>query len=584
MAATPLAWAAPRAWSQSDASPTSSVVHWPRKDFVIPFQIDPSGEVPAEVRLEVSSDGGKSWTLYTRGDVRTRQFHYQAPSDGQFRFRLKTVDRSGNVFDNPGEPLVVAVDTTKPSGELLVDVNPRGVMQAEFRLIDAALDSSSIKLEYQTELTHQWIEVEHELQSGTAEGEWVGFGSWDMPSEATQLMVRVKARDQAGNGAEWTRMPRLPRTASTRRDMKLASSNDRSDPSTPIGSGILRRPVAGWPNPDVPKPEVPKPEVPRVEVLGGPGARKSAANVDRDSLVQQQVVESQQRLIEYQNRLLMQQRAVGGLSNSAASLLPTRPVDDSTLANAGQDPGAIPPSNLPTPGTLVTSPMQMASNPPMLPNNAATSESDPKTLYSNSRQFSLDYAIDNDPGAAIISVELWGTTDQGASWEKWGTDEDRQSPFDIEVEEEGLFGFRMVIVGANGLASHRPLPGDEADAWIRVDTTAPQARMISVLNGKGPDAGSLVIEYLAIDDYFGERPISFFAAATPKGPWQPIAQGARNSSRYVWTPDLGLPPTVYLRMEAVDAAGNVTEHQMDLPVDVQAAAPRGRIQGFRPQR
>jgi hypothetical protein len=207
-----------------------------------------------------------------------------------------------------------------------------------------------------------------------------------------------------------------------------------------------------------------------------------------------------------------------------------------------------------------------------------------RTLYSNSKIFSLDYAIENDPGASISNVELWGTVDRGAVWEKWGTDEDRQSPFDIQVETEGLFGFRMVIVGANGLASRRPLPGDDADAWIQVDTSVPQAKILSALNGKGPDAGSLVIEYLAIDDYFSERPISFFYAESPAGPWLPITQGARNNSRYVWTADPSMPPTVYLRLEAVDAAGNIGSHQLDLPVDVQGAAPRGRIQGFRPQR
>jgi hypothetical protein len=34
---------------------------------------------------------------------------------------------------------------------------------------------------------------------------------------------------------------------------------------------------------------------------------------------------------------------------------------------------------------------------------------------------------------------------------------------------------------------------------------------------------------------------------------------------------------------ATDAAGNVGEHILDLPVDVQNAAPRGKIQGFRPR-
>jgi hypothetical protein len=205
-------------------------------------------------------------------------------------------------------------------------------------------------------------------------------------------------------------------------------------------------------------------------------------------------------------------------------------------------------------------------------------------LHSNSKIFRLDYVVDNDPGAAIAKVELWGTTDEGTTWSQWGIDSDRQSPFEIEVESEGLFGFRMVIVGENGLASRRPLPGDDADTWIEVDTTVPQARIISVLNGKGPEAGSLIIEYLAIDPHFSDRPIFLSYSETPRGPWIPIAQGARNHGRYVWPSDPSVPPTVFVRLEAFDAAGNSASHQLDLPVDVQGAAPRGRIQGFRPVR
>jgi hypothetical protein len=35
-------------------------------------------------------------------------------------------------------------------------------------------------------------------------------------------------------------------------------------------------------------------------------------------------------------------------------------------------------------------------------------------------------------------------------------------------------------------------------------------------------------------------------------------------------------------MEAIDAAGNIATSVLDLPVNVEGIAPRGRIQGFRP--
>ena len=182
----------------------------------------------------------------------------------------------------------------------------------------------------------------------------------------------------------------------------------------------------------------------------------------------------------------------------------------------------------------------------------------------------------------MSSVELWGTADQGQTWQLWGQDPDRQSPFDIEVETEGLFGFRMVIVGSNGLASNRPRNGENADAWIHVDIERPQVKILSALYDRGNESGKMVMEYQASDDFFPERPISLLYSQTPNGPWTNIATGARNNGRYVWSADPSLPPTIYLKIEANDSAGNVGVHQLDLPIDVEGLAPRGRIQGFRP--
>jgi hypothetical protein len=221
--------------------------------------------------------------------------------------------------------------------------------------------------------------------------------------------------------------------------------------------------------------------------------------------------------------------------------------------------------------------------PALEPPIQSQASSKPNALHSSSKSFELDYAIVNDPGSPIASIELWGTLDQGKTWERWGVDADRESPFDIEVDTEGLFGFRMVIVGSNGLASRRPLPGDSADAWIHVDTSVPRARILSALAGKGSDAGALVIEYQAIDDHFIDRPISLYYSETMQGPWIPITQGAKNQGRFAWAGESHIPEKVFLKLQATDAAGNVGEHVLDLPVDVQSAAPRGKIQGFRPR-
>ena len=67
-------------------------------------------------------------------------------------------------------------------------------------------------------------------------------------------------------------------------------------------------------------------------------------------------------------------------------------------------------------------------------------------------RFEVDYEFDAAAANGVRSVELWGTKDQGHTWSRWQIDADRQSPLDVQVDAEGTYGFRIVIVGNNGLA------------------------------------------------------------------------------------------------------------------------------------
>ena len=535
-----------------------AVVHWPRLDFVIPFNVDVTGQAPREIQLEFSENGGKSWSLYSSGDVRTKQFHFQAKVDGEYQFRLKTLDSEGRRFDNPGEPLRVVVDTTKPEAKLMVDIDQRGVMQAEFEIADAALDPLSIQLAYQTETMSQWQEIPFESSQGRSPSAWLGSGSWSIPSGTRQLVVRLTAKDKAGNPIELTRLPQLPRSAAANGSLQLASGKyqdarnaSRSAATAPVGSGL---------------PELSLESLPKVEVIGAPRLENS----DRAASPENQMANrSDGRKSKLPVRTLSDEEFEHFKSQTPISLTAKR-TERSLFVQEDIVPSATPSASLEIEPKTTRIPGQSPFH------------RDIKRLYSNSKAFSLDYNIDNDPDAPISIVELWGTSDEGQTWQLWGQDPDRASPFDIEVEAEGLFGFRMVIVGTNGLASNRPRNGDNADAWIHVDIVPPQAKIVSALYGKGKESGSMIIEYRANDDFFTDRPITLSYSQTPTGPWSTIASGVRNNGRYVWPADPSLPTSIYLRIEAYDAAGNVCINQLDLPIDVEGIAPRGRIQGFRP--
>ncbi|MCG8648611.1 MAG: hypothetical protein MI861_02195, partial [Pirellulales bacterium] len=196
--------------------------------------------------------------------------------------------------------------------------------------------------------------------------------------------------------------------------------------------------------------------------------------------------------------------------------------------------------------------------------------------------FSLDYEVEAIGSAGVEAIELYGTTDQGKTWKFWGRDPDQVSPFDIQTKEEGIFGFRIVVVGRNGLASPRPLPDETPDIFVVVDEQAPQVRIRGAQYGQGDRTGALVIQYQCADSNLRQRPVALSFSKSVDGPWTTIAAGLRNDGSYVWPADPGLPRQFYLRIDAADQAGNVGTDILDRPIDAQGLAPRARIRGFQP--
>ncbi|EMI18616.1 putative secreted protein [Rhodopirellula maiorica SM1] len=204
------------------------------------------------------------------------------------------------------------------------------------------------------------------------------------------------------------------------------------------------------------------------------------------------------------------------------------------------------------------------------------------TRFSDSNRFSLEYELEAVGIVGVESVELYGSTDGGKSWKFWGQDPDNASPFDIETKEEGVFGFRIVVVSSNGLTSPRPQAGESPDIVVVVDQSKPTVRISGAQYGEGDRTGSLVIRYECDDANLMTRPITLSFSDDVEGPWTTIAAGLRNDGDYVWPADPQLPRQLYLRIDATDNAGNMGSYVLDRPIDTQGLAPRARIRGFLP--
>ncbi len=206
---------------------------------------------------------------------------------------------------------------------------------------------------------------------------------------------------------------------------------------------------------------------------------------------------------------------------------------------------------------------------------------DAEPLLVNTRQFALDYELHDIQADAIAEVQLWATDDGGAHWAQWGTDQDHASPVEVQVRQEGVFGFRVVVSHRNGFSSRPPINGDPADIWVQVDSTAPVVSLTSAVYGSGLTAGQIDIQWQASDPLLTPRPVSLYYSGSATGPWTPIERGLANTGAYQWRVPPSITSEFFLRIEVKDRAGNRSEHQLEQPIRIEGLLPRARIRAVR---
>jgi hypothetical protein len=203
----------------------------------------------------------------------------------------------------------------------------------------------------------------------------------------------------------------------------------------------------------------------------------------------------------------------------------------------------------------------------------------------NRKQIRLNFKIDDVGKSDVAKIEVWVTRDNGKTWELYPKDVPKQPPIVIEVAEEGRYGFTLVATSGVGLSEGQPRAGDPPQVWVEVDETPPEVQLVGAPEvGRGQDKGKLTIRWRASDKHLGPTPITLSWGAAQNGPWTPIAAGLPNDQgRYVWNmPAEGLPFKFFVRIEAVDLAGNVGSAVTPEEVKVDLNVPRARVIGVEP--
>ena len=178
------------------APPRVQVVVYNRRSFLVPFNI-PQGDVPRYKEIQLwSSSGGSDYQRVAMTTPDRPFFNFKAPSDGEFWFAVRTVDKQGRLFpaDNADiEPnMKVTIDTSKPSLEIEPRARRGNVASIAWNAADESLDLETLKFEYQVENTTEWVPIPIRRQAKS------GVESWDAGT-SEPLRVRGVVADKAKN-------------------------------------------------------------------------------------------------------------------------------------------------------------------------------------------------------------------------------------------------------------------------------------------------------------------------------------------------------------------------------------------------
>ena len=203
-------------------------------------------------------------------------------------------------------------------------------------------------------------------------------------------------------------------------------------------------------------------------------------------------------------------------------------------------------------------------------------------LLVNARTFDVEYDLQAVGPWGVAKVELWGTQDEGATWQSFGVDPDNRSPIRVTVPASGTYGFRILVEGANAFGVKPPQAGDKPELVVMVDLEQPEAEIVAVEPGSGDLADQLRIRWKATDANLESRPVGLFYGSYAEGPWSTIATGLENTGSYIWRIERHIPGRFFLRLEVRDTAGNVASHQLAEPIVLNRAQPTGTLRNVRP--
>jgi hypothetical protein len=184
--------------------------------------------------------------------------------------------------------------------------------------------------------------------------------------------------------------------------------------------------------------------------------------------------------------------------------------------------------------------------------------------------------------SGVSAVELWYTQD-GHHWQKAERLLAPTPPFVFEVKEDGRYGITLVPRSGVGISRQPPMLGEAPQVWVEVDTTRPMVRIKQVKFEVIEQAREVSITWGVQDRNLPARPIRLLYADRAQGPWRIIAE-TENTGGYRWHLPAQMPREFFVRLDAIDSAGNVGSACTNAPVVLDLAQPAIEIVSVEPNR
>jgi hypothetical protein len=583
-------------------------IYWKQDLFLIPYQWSSPAEPAAAqaVWLFVSKDRGVNWQKISEAKPQVKAFNYRADGEGEYWFAIRTLDQQGRAWPTgPYQPeLRVIVDTTIPRIEdLRCQILSNGQIGITWRCSDLNLDPNTLSIEAQTDAAGTWqaVPLMDALASPTAVTiSALGLTSsgqvqWQSAAGVRPLAIRATVMDRAKNTATYRTELSLVAGAAF---PALPSITAPSNAFSTGAAGLFNAPSAlqapannsGWTSASAALPQAPAqpanqtwpaaagrspfrlssvgtttpndgvttygspPVITTPPVTPTPPADNGAADWSSGDE-------------RAESHHTVHQPAEGGVEQAPpngprfAALDPFRQTSVKRL-----------------PAPTIAAPQSLPPVGPITAHQAPPAH----TKRVGSRTFALEYDLDDTGHWGVSKVELWGTRDGGKSWQSFVRDDDHRSPLVVTVDEEGLYGFRIVVDIAGSAAAAPPSAGDEPELWVSVDLRRPVVELTAIERGDGNLADHLIFRWKAADDNLEPRPIALFYSSRPTGPWSAIATSLEDTGDYAWRVERYVPARFYVRVEARDTAGNLAAFQTREPVDFAPLDAGGHLHSAEP--